>query len=58
MKKLYQNEDLLLNSIDTENTQNFVNKALENIKKDETIFIVNNSDPENYTQIKKLDDEK
>ena len=58
LKKLYQNEDLLLNAVDTENTQNFVNKALEDMKKDEVIYISNNSDPDNYTQIKKLDDEK
>ncbi|MBP3502591.1 MAG: hypothetical protein J6K42_03835 [Clostridia bacterium] len=58
LKEMYQNEDLLLNAVDTENTQNFVNKALEDMKKDEVIYIANNSDPENYTQIKKLDDEK
>lgn len=58
LKKLYQNEDLLLNAVDTENTQNFVNKALEDMKKDDVIYISNNSDPENYTQIKKLDNEK
>ena len=58
LKELYQNEDLLLNAIDTENTQNFVNKVLEDMEKDEIIYIVNNSDPDNYTQIKKLEDEK
>lgn len=58
LKELYQNEDLLLKAIDTEKTQNFVNKALEDMKKDEVIYISNNSDPENYTQIKKLDNEK
>ena len=58
LKELYQNEDLLLNAIDTENTQNFVNKVLENMEKDEIIYIVNNSDPDNYTEIKKLKDEK
>ena len=54
LKELYQNEEMYLNAIDTENTQNFVNKVLENIEKDEIIYIVNNSDPDNYTQIKKL----
>lgn len=58
LKEMYQNEDLLLNAVDTENTQNFVNKALEDMKRDEIIYIANNSDPENYTQIKKLNDEK
>lgn len=58
LKKLYQNEDLMLNAVNTENTQNFVNKALEDMKKDDVIYISNNSDPENYTQIKKLDNEK
>lgn len=58
LKKIYQNEELYLNAIDTENTQNFVNKALEDMEKDEVIYIVNNSDPENYTQIKKLEDKK
>ena len=58
LKELYQNEDLLLKAIDTEKTQNFVNKALEDMKKDEVIYISNNSDPENYTQIKKIDNEK
>lgn len=58
LKEMYRNEDLYLNAIDTENTQNFVNKALEDMKKDENIYIVNNSDSDNYSQIKKLDDEK
>ena len=58
LKELYQNEEMYLNAIDTENTQNFINKVLENMKKDEIIYIVNNSDPDNYTQIKKLEDEK
>lgn len=58
LKEMYQNEDLLLNAVDTENTQNFVNKALEDMKRDDIIYIANNSDPENYTQIKKLNDEK
>ena len=58
LKKLYQNEDLMLKAVNTENTQNFVNRALEDMKKDDVIYISNNSDPENYTQIKKLDDEK
>lgn len=58
LKKMYQNEEIYLNAIDTENTQNFVNKALEDMKRDDIIYIANNSDPENYTQIKKLNDEK
>ena len=58
LKELYQNEEMYLNAIDTENTQNFINKVLENMEKDEIIYIVNNSDPDNYTQIKKLEDEK
>lgn len=58
LKKLYQNEDLMLKAVNTENTQNFVNRALEDMKKDDVIYISNNSDPENYTQIKKLDNEK
>lgn len=58
LKKLYQNEDLMLKAVNTENTQNFVNRVLEDMKKDDVIYIVNNSDPENYTQIKKLDNEK
>lgn len=58
LKEMYQNEDLLLNAVDTENTQSFVNKALEDMKRDDIIYIANNSDPENYTQIKKLNDEK
>ena len=58
LKKLYQNDDLMLKAVNTENTQNFVNKALEEMKKDDVIYISNNSDPENYTQIKKLDDDK
>lgn len=58
LKKLYQNEDLMLKAVNTENTQNFVNRALEDMKKDDVIYISNNSDPENYTQIKKLDNGK
>lgn len=58
LKELYKNEEMYLNAIDTEKTQNFVNNALEDMKKDEVVYIVNNSDPESYTQIKKLEDEK
>lgn len=58
LKELYQNEEIYLNAINTENTQNFVNKALEGMEKGEIIYIENNSEPDNYTQIKKLDDEK
>ena len=58
LKEIYQNENLFLNTIETEKTQNFVNKVLEDMEKDEIIYIVNNSEPENYTQIKKLDDNK
>lgn len=58
LKELYQNEELFLNAIETEKTQNFVNEALDDMKKDEIIYIVNNSYPDNYTQIKKLDDER
>lgn len=58
LKEIYQNENLFLNAIETEKTQNFVNKVLEDMEKDEIIYIVNNSEPENYTQIKKLDDNK
>ena len=58
LKELYQNEELFLNAIETEKAQNFVNEALDDMKKDEIIYIVNNSYPDNYTQIKKLDDER
>mgnify|MGYP004668542965 CR=1 FL=1 len=34
LKELYQNEEMYLNAINTENTQNFVNKALEGMEKD------------------------
>lgn len=58
LKEMYQNEEIYLNAVDTEKTQNFVNKALEDMEKDEIIYIANNSNPDNYTQIKKLDDTK
>lgn len=58
LKEMYQNEDLLLNAVETEETQNFVNKALEKMNKNETIYIVNKSDPENFTEITKIDNEK
>lgn len=58
LKELYQNEEMYLNAINTENTQNFVNKALEGMEKGDIIYIENNSEPDNYTQIKKFDDEK
>lgn len=58
LKEMYQNEEIYLNAVDTEKSQNFVNKALEDLEKDEIIYISNNSDPDNYTQIKKLDDTK
>lgn len=58
LKKMYQNEEIYLNAIDTEKAQNFVNKALENMEKDEIIYIANNLYPDNYTQIKKLENRK
>lgn len=56
LKEMYQNEEIYLNAIDTEKAQNFVNETLEDMEENEIIYIVNNSDPNNYTQIKKLDD--
>ena len=41
LKEIYQNENLFLNAIETEKTQDFVNKVLENMEKDEIIYIVN-----------------
>ena len=58
LKEMYQNEEIYLNAIDTEKAQNFVNETLEDMEENEIIYIVNNSDPNNYTQIKKLDDKK
>ena len=58
LKEMYQNEEIYLNAIDTEKAQNFVNERLEDMEENEIIYIVNNSDPNNYTQIKKLDDKK
>lgn len=58
LKEIYQNEDLLLRAVDTEETQNFVNKVLEKMKIGESIYIVNNSDPENFTKITRNSNEK
>ena len=58
VKDLYKNKDLMLRAVETEEIQNFVNKALESMKKNETIYIVNNSDPENFTKIMKKNDDK
>lgn len=51
LKEIYQNDDLLIRAVDTEETQNFVNKVLEKMKIGESIYIVNNSEPENFTKI-------
>lgn len=58
LKEMYQNEDLLLRAIDTEETQNFVNKALEQMDINETIYIINNSEPSNFTEITRTDTKK
>lgn len=58
LKELYQNQDLLLNAVETEETQNFINKALEKMKEKETIYIVNKSDPDNFTEIYRVDKNK
>lgn len=58
IKELYNNKDLMVRAVETEEIQNFVNKALENMKKNETIYIVNNSDPKNFTKIVKLHNDK
>ena len=56
VKKLYNNKDLMLRAVETDETENFLNKALEKMKISETIYIVNNSDPDNFTEITKKDD--
>lgn len=58
LKELYNNKDLLLRAVETEKTQNFVNKALEKMKEKETIYIVNKSDPENFAEIYKIKNNK
>ena len=58
VKKLYNNKDLMLRAVETDETENFLNKALEKMKISETIYIVNNSDPDNFTEITKKDDNK
>ena len=58
IKEIYNNKDLMLRAVSTEETQNFVNKALEDMKTDEIIYIVNNSDPDNFTEITKRDNNK
>ena len=58
LKELYKNKDLLLKAVETEETQNFINKALEQMKEKETIYIVNKSDPENFTEIYKVGNDK
>lgn len=58
IKEIYNNKDLMLRAVLTEETQNFVNKALEDMKTDEIIYIVNNSDPDNFTEITKRDNNK
>lgn len=58
VKKLYNNKDLMLRAVETDETENFLNKALENMKINETIYIVNNFDPKNFTEIIRKDDSK
>jgi len=58
LKELYENEDLLLRAVETEKTENFVNNALEEMEIDETIYIVNKSEPDNFTEIVKIDKDK
>lgn len=58
VKKLYNNKDLMLRAVETDETEIFLNKALENMKINETIYIVNNSDPKNFTEIIRKDDSK
>lgn len=58
LKEIYKNEDLLIRAVNTEETQNFVNKVLEKMKIGESIYIVNNSDPENFTKITRNSSEK
>ena len=58
LKHIYQNKELQIRAVETEETQNFVNKVLENMKINETIYIVNSSDPENFTKIIRKDQEQ
>ncbi len=58
LKEIYKNEDLLIRAVNTEETQNFVNKVLEKMKIGESIYIVNNSNPENFTKITRNSSEK
>ncbi len=58
LKEIYNNDDLLLRAVETEETQNLVNKALEFLKEYEKIYIVNTSEPDNFTEILKKADDK
>jgi len=55
LKEIYQNEELQVRAIDTEKTQNFINSVLENLDVNNKIYIVNSTDPDNFTEIIKKD---
>lgn len=58
LKKIYQNPDMKLRIIDTDKQEEIILKSLKNMNLDNCIYICDIEEPTNFTEIKKLEENK
>lgn len=54
LKGIYNNQDLMFNIVNTENTELYVNRVIRNMKVNQSVYIASQSSPENYVEIIKI----
>ncbi len=54
LKGIYNNQDLMFNIVNTENTELYVNRVIRNMKVNQSVYIASQSSPENYVEITKI----
>ena len=58
LKTIYDNQDLMFNIVNTENSELYINKVIKNIDVNQKIYIASHSSPENYVEITKINDKE
>ena len=58
MKKFYENPDIKLRIIDTDEQEKVILDSLEKLKLNECIYICDIEEPNNFTEIRKIDIDK
>lgn len=58
LKEFYKNPDMQLRIIDTDNEEKIIIDSLKNLKLEQCIYICDIEDPNNFTEIKKIDVDK